>query len=78
MMQTKVQSFIEATVNVFLGWIVAFTIQLIVFPLYGIHMPMSSNIQISVIFTVAAIVRGYYVRRYFNWRLHAWLQRINK
>ena len=69
-MQTRLQSFIESTINVLLGWIVALVLQLFIFPLYGIHVPISTNIQISIIFTIAAILRSYLVRRYFNNKIH--------
>jgi hypothetical protein len=40
---------------------------LIVFPLFGIHIPMSSNIAIGIIFTFVSLVRSYVLRRLFNW-----------
>jgi len=69
-MQTRLQSFVESTINVLLGWIVALILQLFIFPLYGIHVPISTNIQISIIFTIAAILRSYLIRRYFNNKIH--------
>jgi hypothetical protein len=65
-MQTRTHSFIETCTNVGIGWVTAFTLQLIIFPLFDINIPLSTNIKISVIFTIAAIIRGYIVRRYFN------------
>lgn len=69
-MQTRLQSFIESLINVLLGWVVALILQLFIFPLYGINVPFSTNIQISIIFTIIAILRSYLVRRYFNNRIH--------
>lgn len=69
MMQTRIQSFIEAWVNVLVGYFVALAAQMIVFPLYEIEVTMTQNIQIGLIFTTVSITRSYVLRRLFN-RLH--------
>jgi hypothetical protein len=66
-MQSRLQSLVEALVNVLLGYSIALGAQLIVFPLFGIHIPMSSNIAIGIIFTFVSLVRSYVLRRLFNW-----------
>lgn len=68
-MQTRMQSFIESCINVAIGYGVALASQILVFPLFGIHIPLSSNIAIGAIFTVISIARSYAVRRVFN-KLH--------
>jgi hypothetical protein len=65
--QTKTWSVIEVICNVVIGYIVALTAQLVVYPLLGILVTFSQNLQIGAIFTVIGIVRSYYVRRLFNW-----------
>lgn len=45
---------------------VAFTTQVAVFPFFGIEVPTSSHISLTVIFTVISILRGYAIRRLFN------------
>lgn len=67
-MQTRLQSFLEAVANVLLGYGIALGAQITVFPLFGIHIPMSSNIAIGIIFTLVSLVRSYALRRLFNWR----------
>lgn len=69
-MQTRWQSFIESCINVAIGYGVALASQILVFPLFGIHVPLSSNLAIGAIFTVISIGRSYAVRRLFN-HLHA-------
>ena len=64
--QTKIGSFTESCINVAIGYSVALASQLLVFPLFGIHIPLSSNIAIGAIFTVISIARGYVIRRVFN------------
>lgn len=68
-MQTRLQSLIEAWVNVIIGYFVALIAQLIVFPLYDLEVSFSQNLQIGLIFTVVSIARSYLLRRLFN-RLH--------
>ena len=66
-MQSKRASLIETFINVGTGFIVSLIIQLLVFPLYGIEISIWSNLEINLIFTIAAIARGYGIRRFFNW-----------
>jgi len=66
-MQSRLQSLFEAGANVLLGYGVALGAQLIVFPLFGIMIPLSSNIAIGIIFTFVSLVRSYLLRRLFNW-----------
>lgn len=70
------QSFIESVMNVGIGFVVSFAVQLITFPAFGIHISMSSNLAIIAIFTATSVARSYIVRRYFNNRLHRLAQRI--
>ena len=66
-MQSKRASLIETCINVGTGFIVSLIIQLLVFPLYGIQITLASNLEINLIFTIAAIAREYGIRRFFNW-----------
>lgn len=66
-MQTRRQSMIETAASVAIGYVVALLSQLVIFPLFGIHATLSDNLLIGAWFTVISIVRGYYVRRFFNW-----------
>ena len=65
-MQTRWQSFFESCINVAIGYGVALLSQILVFPLFGIHIPLTSNLAIGAIFTVISIARSYAVRRVFN------------
>lgn len=66
-MQSRVQSFIESCVNVAIGYAVALAGQFAVFPLYGMEVSLSVNLQIGAWFTVISIARSYCVRRAFNY-----------
>lgn len=66
-MQTRRQSMAETAASVAIGYLVALLSQLAIFPLFGIHLPLADNLAIGLYFTAISIVRGYYVRRLFNW-----------
>ena len=64
--QPRWQSWLEAIVNVLIGYGVALLSQVAIFPLFGIYVPFSTNMAIGAAFTVISIVRSYLVRRGFN------------
>ena len=66
MSQTKKQSFIEANTSTLLGFIVSYMLSYTVLPLYGVEQSYSVSFQITLIYTIASVFRGYFVRRYFN------------
>lgn len=68
MTQTPRQSLCETLTSVAIGYLVALASQLLIFPWFGVHLPLSDNLLIGAWFTVISIIRGYFVRRYFNWR----------
>lgn len=65
-MQSRLGSFVEAGANIAVGFSVALVSQLVIFPHYGIHVPLSTNFWISAWFTLISLVRSYVLRRYFN------------
>ena len=69
MSQSKKQSFIEANTSTLIGFIVSYVLSYTVLPLYGVEQSHSVSFQITLIYTIASIFRGYFVRRYFNKRI---------
>lgn len=67
--QSKMESFVETCINTVIGYFVAFVSQLIVFPMVGIDVPLSTNFEIGAWFTAISVARGYIIRRWFNARL---------
>lgn len=65
-MQSRVMSMVESAANVAVGLGVAFAAQLLVFPWFGIFVPLSTNFAISAVFTVVSLVRSYALRRLFE------------
>ncbi len=66
-MQTKLFSFIETITNVVIGFVIALIAQIIVFPMFDINISIRDDLIISAIFTVVSIIRGYTLRRIFNY-----------
>ena len=66
-MQSRRQSMIETAASVTIGYLVALASQIAIFPLFGIHATLSNNLMIGAWFTVISVIRGYAVRRFFNW-----------
>ena len=67
MSQSKNHSLLEAFVNVAIGYGVAVASQILIFPLFGVHISVVENMAIGGFFTVVSIVRSYALRRLFNW-----------
>lgn len=67
--QSKKHSILESVANTIIGLVVSYLVQLLVFPLYGIQISHSTNIQITLIFFIISFTRSYVVRRAFN-KLH--------
>ena len=66
MQQTRLDSLIESLVNIVIGYGVALASQIIIFPFFGISVPLETNLWIGAWFTVISLVRSYVIRRWFN------------
>jgi membrane protein implicated in regulation of membrane protease activity len=64
--QSKLESLVEAIINTFIGFVIAFISQLLFFPIVGIDVTLGQNFILTVLFTLVSIVRTYIIRRYFN------------
>jgi phosphate starvation-inducible membrane PsiE len=69
-MQSHKSSFIEACLNAFIGYWISFVAQLIIYPAYGGHFSLVTNIYIGLWFAALSIIRGYMIRRWFNQSIH--------
>jgi len=67
MAQTRKRSALESLVNVLIGYGIAVLAQIVIFPIFGISIPISSNLAIGALFTIVSLVRSYCLRRLFNW-----------
>jgi hypothetical protein len=64
MSQSKSRSVREAVLSTFIGMVVALASQLVLFPLFGIYCTLSTDLWLTLYFTLISIVRSYLVRRY--------------
>lgn len=78
MQQTKLGSFIESLMNIAIGYGVALISQIVVFPVFGIHVSLKTNIWIGMWFTLISLVRSYIIRRWFNSILKRTSERMAK
>jgi hypothetical protein len=70
MQQTKLGSLIESVMNIIIGYGIALLSQILIFPLFDIHISLSTNLWIGFWFTLISLIRSYVIRRWFNARLH--------
>lgn len=66
-MQTKAQSIIEVLAGTAFGFGIALLAQVLITKHYGIISTFAQDVWITIFFTGISIVRGYAVRRFFNW-----------
>ena len=73
-MQSKTHSLIESLTNIIVGYFVALGSQLIIFPLFNIHIPLKDNFIIGGYMTIISLIRSYALRRWFNKKTGKWNQ----
>ena len=71
--QSRRHSFIEAWVNIAIGFGINYFANLLIFPLFGFHISLIANLWMGVIYTAISLVRSYFIRRYFN----AWMVKLH-
>lgn len=65
--QTRIDSFMEALVNIAIGFGINFAANVIVLPaLLGVPVDLAALGLIGVIYTVISVARSYLIRRAFN------------
>lgn len=63
--QSHAHSWLESATNVAIGFFVSLVITAIVLPAFGHNVTLAENVAMTSIFTVASLIRGYFVRRFF-------------
>lgn len=64
--QSRKASLLEAVINIVVGFTIAVTAQMLIFPLFGVHLEPRSHLFIGVLFTFISLARSYLLRRLFN------------
>ena len=65
-MQSRAMSFVEATTNVVVGYVLAILTQLAVFPLFGLEAALGEHLAIGMAFVAVSLARSYLLRRLFE------------
>ncbi len=66
MNQSRGMSAVESVVNVAVGFGIAVGSQYVIFPMFGIYVPLHEHVIIGLFFTVVSLARSYALRRLFN------------
>ena len=66
MKQSRAMSLVEAVTNVVVGYGVAVATQILIFPVFGLHMTLAENLKMGAIFTIISIGRAFALRRVFE------------
>ena len=66
MTQSRRISLIEAITNVAVGYGLAVTTQIVVFPWFNLHPSLGENLTIGALFTSISLLRSYALRRLFE------------
>jgi hypothetical protein len=64
--QSRTMSLVESTTNVVVGFLLALSTQVAIFPLFGITVSVGDNLLIGGIFTAVSIARSFTLRRLFE------------
>jgi hypothetical protein len=72
--QPRLESFIEAWVNVAIGFGINFTANMLVLPRFGFEVSAGQALGIGLVFTVISVGRSYAIRRFFNTYLHRFVR----
>lgn len=76
MSQTRLGSFIEAWINVGIGFGINFIANLLIFPLFGFHITLGENFVMGILYTAISVARSYTIRRWFNARIKSAAERM--
>ena len=66
MKQSRTMSFVESVANVVLGYGIAIASQMLLFPVFGLHMTIAQNLKLAGAFTIMSICRSFAMRRLFE------------
>ncbi|EME69911.1 hypothetical protein H261_10919 [Paramagnetospirillum caucaseum] len=64
--QSHRMSMVEAVANVVIGYGIAVATQVVVFPIFGIHITLADDLAIGLVFLLVSLIRSYMLRRVFE------------
>lgn len=66
MAQTKRGSVVEALANIAVGFTINYIANLLIFPIFNMHISPGNNFLLGLIYTGISLIRSYVLRRWFN------------
>ena len=66
MKQSRTMSLVESVANVVVGYGIAVAAQMLLFPVFGMHMTLVQNLKLAGAFTIISICRSFALRRLFE------------
>jgi uncharacterized membrane protein len=63
--QKRHQSLFESGFQTIVGTVLSFYLSIIIYPYFGLEIPTLTIGGITIAFTIASIIKNYFVRRYF-------------
>lgn len=66
MKQSRTMSVVESVANVIVGYGIAVAAQMLLFPVFGMHMTLAENFKLAAAFTIISICRSFALRRLFE------------
>lgn len=72
-------SWIEAWINIIIGFSINYAANLLIFPQFGFKISLLDNFYMGIIYTIISLVRSFAIRRYFNgWMVKVHLREVEK
>ena len=68
--QSRTGSLIEVGINITIGFWINYFANLLILPLFGLHVTLSENFLIGLLYTLVSVARSYVIRRWFDARIH--------
>lgn len=68
-MQSRLDSLVEALINVVIGYWISFIANAVVLPLVGLNVSIKQNLLIGFFMTFVSVGRSYFIRRWAQDRL---------
>jgi hypothetical protein len=66
MKQSRAMSLLESVANVVVGYGIAVASQMLLLPVFGMHLTLAQNLKIAAAFTLISICRSFALRRLFE------------
>lgn len=74
MQQTKIESLIEACINVAIGFLISVLANFVIFPIVGLPVNTGQIMAVGAFMTVVSVIRSYIVRRFCQANLRKMVQ----